>query len=133
MVVSQSAPPPPPHVKIVLVSQVCVVLVITLGSGPVDTSPHLLPPLHVATAVLAAVIVVAFPFLLPPLIIILILHLLTEKCLVGHSKEMHRGNIDYVIVIVIVLLPFPLLHVIPISVVVVIVTSVIVVVLRLLV
>ena len=36
----------PLNVKIVLVQRVRVVLVVTLGSGPVDTSPNLLPPLR---------------------------------------------------------------------------------------
>ena len=116
-----------------LVPQVRVVLVVTLGSGPVDNSPHLLPPLRAATAVIYAVIFFAFPFILPLLLFILILHLLTKKFLVEHAKGLHCSNADYVIVIVIVLLPFLILHVVPIAAVVVIVMTTFVTVLRFLV
>ena len=110
------------------VPRVRVVLVVTLGSGPVNNSPHVLLPLCAAVTVLNTFIVVALHFLLLLLLVLLIIRLLTEKCLVGHAKELHCGNIDYAIVVVIVLLPSLFLHVIPISIVVIIVTAIVVVV-----
>ena len=104
------------------VPQVRVVLVDTLGSGPVNIFPHLLTPLRDATAFLAAVTVFAPTFILLLLVLIIVLYLLTNKCLVTHAKELHRGNVDYVVVVIIILLPFLLLQVVPIAVVIVIVT-----------
>ena len=81
-----------------------VVLVVTLGSGPVDTSSHLLTTLR--AAVLAAVIVVNLPFLFPPLLLLLILCLIIKILLVGHAKELHHGNVDYVIVVISLYMPW---------------------------
>ena len=43
---------------------------------------------------------------------------------------MHRGNVDYVIVVVIFLLPLLLFHIVPISFVAVIITAFVVVIIR---
>ena len=118
-----------PHVKIVPVPRVHVVLVVTLGSGPVDTSPHLLTPLRAAAAFLDTVIVFFLTFLFLLLLLLIIICLLTKKCLFGYAKELYRGNVDYVIAVIIVLLPLFLLRAVPIA---VIVMDAIIVVLRLL-
>ena len=62
-----------------LVPRVRVVFVVNLRSGSIDTSPHLLPPLRAAVAVLDTVIVTAITFLLLFLLLLLVLRLLTEK------------------------------------------------------
>ena len=79
----------PPHIEIVLVPRFRVILSVTIGNIPVDTSPHILPPLspfHSAATVIATVVITDLPFLLLLLLFIIIIRLLTEKCLVSNSK-----------------------------------------------
>ena len=94
----------------------CIIEVVTLlllRNRTTDNFPLLLPSLCVA--VLVAVI---------NLLLLRLLIILDEKCLVGRAEELRCENVDYVVVLI---LPFLLLHVLPI---VIMVTTFTIVILR---
>ena len=76
--------------------------------------PHILPPLRSASTVIASGVIISLPFLLLLLLLLLIIILLTKKYLIGHAKELHSSNVNYVIVII--LIKFLLLNDVQISV-----------------